>query len=131
MAYDVAPTIVSFPAGTTFAASDIGKAVVVNASGQVVVPNTTGNILPQGVLYGRTSTTSAGEAVPVALLSGIVKVRMSASTLSAGDFIAASTNGFWGAGTTDSYIAGKIVSGSSGGIRLVSAELFVGPLSAV
>lgn len=131
MAYDVGAKIVSFPAGTTFSADDIGKAVVVDGNSQVVVPNTTGNILPQGVLYGRTSTTSAGEAVPVALPQGVVKVRMAASTLAAGDFIAASTNGYWGAPTTDSYVAGKIVSGSSGGIRMVSAELFIGPLGAV
>lgn len=131
MAYSESADIVSQVAGTTFAATDLYKFVVVNSSGHVVVPNTTGNVLPFGTLYGRTSTTSAAgsQAVPVAI-GGIVKVNMAASTLSAGDYVAASTAGLGIAPTTDAYTAGQIVSGSSGGAgRIVSVKLFTGPLS--
>lgn len=122
MAYSESATIVSAVAGSTFSAADVYKAVVVNSSGKVVVPDTTGNVMPYGSLYARTATTGGGEAVPVAI-GGNVKVRLSASTLSAGDYISASTNGFWGALTTDGYVAGQIVSGSSGNIRVVTANL--------
>lgn len=130
MAYSESATIVSATAGTTFSAADVYKAVVIDGNGNVVVPNTTGNVVPYGSLYGRTSTTSVGEAVPVAI-AGNVKVRLAASTLAVGNFIAASTNGYWAAPTTDAYVAGQIVSGSSGAIRVVTANLKSGPLGAV
>lgn len=131
MAYTETAQKVSFVAGTTFSASDVGKFGVVNGSGQFVLPATTGNVLPVGVLDGRTSTTSAAgsEAVPV-VVAGIAKVNMSGSTLAAGDFVASSTAGLGIAPTTDAYTAGRIVSGSSGGAgRKVSVLLFSGPLS--
>jgi len=136
MAYTETATIVSIVAGATFSSGDLYKFVVVDSSGNVVLPNTTGNVLPIGSLYGRTATTaSAGsQAVPVAI-SGVAKVQMSVSTLAAGDFVGAgdsgSTNiGFGIAPTTDAYTAGQIVSGSSGARgRIVSVNLFTGPLS--
>ena len=131
MAYSEDASIVSKVAGTTFAATDLYRPVVVNSSGHVIVPNTTGNVLPFGVLYGRTSTTSAAgsQAVPVAI-NGIVKLQMAASTLAVGDYVAASTAGYGAAPTTDAYVMGQIVSGSSGGAgRVVSVKLFTGPLS--
>ncbi len=128
MAFSETYTVASRTSGTTFDTDDLYKWVVLNSDGAVVLPTSTGNVLPFGVLYGVTSTTSAGEAVPVAI-DGIAKVRLSASTLAAGDFIAASTSGYGVAPSTDSYTAGQIVSGSSGDIRVVSAKLFSGPLS--
>jgi len=132
MAFTESAQKVSVIAATTFAAADVYKMVSLNASGQAGVALSTGNILPFGVLYGRTSTTSAAgsEAVPVAI-SGVVKVRLAASTLSAGDYIAASTLGFGVAPSTDGYAAAQILSGSSGNIRVVSAKLLTGPLGAV
>ncbi len=133
MAYSKSAQIVSMVSGATFAAGDLYKFVVVDGSGNVVLPNTTGNVLPIGTLYGRTSTTNSGQAVPVAI-SGIAKLRMSVSTMAAGAFVAAgdsgSTNiGYGVAPTTDGYTAGQIVSGSSGARdRIVSVNLFTGPL---
>jgi hypothetical protein len=132
MAVSIDPTIVSMVAGATFSSGDMYKFVVTDSSGHAVLPSSTGNVLPDGVLYGRTSTTSAAgsQAVPVAI-GGIVKVRMAASTLDAGDFVASSTAGMGIAPTTDSYTAGRIVRGSSGGVnRVVSVNFFkTGPLS--
>jgi len=130
MAYSEDATIVSKVAGSTFAESDLYRFVVIDSSGHVVIPNTTGNVLPFGTLYGRTSTTSAAgtQTVPVAI-SGVAKVQMAASTLSVGDYVASSTDGYGQAPSTDAYTAGQIVSGSSGGAgRIVSAKLFSGPL---
>jgi hypothetical protein len=127
MAYSESAQIVSMDSGSTFAATDLYKFVVATTAG-VVLPNTTGNVLPIGVLYGRTSTTSAGQAVPVAI-GGIAKVNMAASTLAAGDYVGSSTAGLGIAPSSDAYTAGQIVSGSSGGAgRKVSVKLFVGPL---
>ena len=129
MAYSESAQIASFVAGATFNSTSLYKFVVVDSSGHVVLPNTTGNVLPVGVLYGRTSTTSAAgsQAVPVAI-GGIAKVRMSATTLASGDFIASTTAGLGAAATTDAYVAGQIISGTSGA-GIVTAKLLSGPLS--
>ena len=132
MAITESATIVSRVAGATFSSADLYKFTVVNSSGHAVLPDTTGNILPTGTLYGRTSTTSAAgsQAVPIGI-GGIVKLQMASSTLSAGNFVASDTGGLGIAPTTDAYTAGQIVSGSSGGAgRIVSVQLFTGPLSA-
>ena len=131
MAITESATIVSRVAGATFSSGDLYKFTVMNSSGHAVLPDTTGNVLPTGVLYGRTSTTSSAgsQAVPLAI-AGIVKVQMAANTLSAGNFVASDTGGLGIAPTTDAYTAGQIVSGSSGGVgRIVSVQLFTGPLT--
>ncbi len=123
----------SFVAGATFSTSDMYKFVVVNANGDVVLPNTTGNVYPVGVLYGRTSTTSStgSQAVPVAV-AGAVKVQMAASTLSLGQFVASSTAGLGIAPSTDAYTIGPIIGGSSGAVGRINTVQWqgVGPLSA-
>jgi len=130
MAYTENAQVVSQVAATTFAAADVYKFVDM-VGGNVILPATTGNVLPYGVLYSATATTSTGaEAVDVAI-GGIVKVRLAASTLSAGDYIGSSTAGFGIAPTTDAYVAAQIVSGSSGNIRVVSAKLLTGPLGGI
>lgn len=128
-AYSESADIVSVVAATTFAASDLYKFVVIDGNGNCILPNTTGNVLPFGVLYGRTTTTSTGaQAVPVAI-SGIVKVQMAASTEAAGGFIGSSTVGLGIAPSSDAYVAGQIVSGSSGSAgRIHTVKLLSGPL---
>ena len=131
MAYSEAAVIHSVIAGATFSSADLYKFVVLDSSGHAVLPDTTGNVLPYGSLYGRTSTTSGAgsQALPVAI-SGIAKVQMAASTLAAGGFVGSSTVGLGIVPTTDSYTAGQIVSGSSGSAgRIHSVNLFTGPLS--
>ena len=79
MAYSESAVIVSRVAATTFSSTDLYKGVVLNGNGHVISPNTTGNVLVFGVLYGRTTTTSTGsQAVPVAI-SGVAKVQMAAA----------------------------------------------------
>jgi hypothetical protein len=122
----------SFIAGATFSTGDLHKFVVLNANGEVVLPNTTGNVLPIGTLAGRTSTTSStgSEAVPVEV-EGRIKVRMAASTLAAGGYVGSSTAGLGIAPTSDAYTAGQIVQGSSGAVnRIHEVEFFrTGPLN--
>ena len=131
MAVSQSVDIVSVDSGSTFASGDLYKFVTLNASGAVVLPATTGNILPFGVLYGVTSTTNAGQAVPVAI-GGIAKIRMAGSTQAAGAFIGSSTSGLGIAPTTDAYVAAQIVSGSSGSTgRIVTGKLLSGSLGAV
>jgi len=130
MAFSESAVIVSRVAATTFSSTSLYKFVVLDGNGNVIAPNTTGNVLPFGVLYGRTTTTSTGaQAVPVAI-GGIAKVQMAASTAAAGNFVGSDTGGLGIAPTTDAYTAGQIVSGSSGSAgRIVSVNLFTGPLS--
>lgn len=132
MAVSEEPTIISMIAGATFSSGDVYKFVVATASGEVVLPNTTGNVLPLGVLYGRTQTTGSSgvEAVPVAI-DGVMSVRMAASTIAAGDYVGSSTAGVGIAPSSDGYTFGIVVKGSSGGAnRVVSvARLGVGPLN--
>lgn len=117
-------------AATTFAATDQFKWVVLDDEGHAILPNTTGNVLPYGILYGVTQTTSTeAESVPVAV-GGVAKLRMAASTLSVGDYVGSSTAGLGIAPSTDAYTAGVIKYGSSGSAnRIVSVKLFSGPLS--
>jgi len=131
MAVSESATVISMVAGATFSTADVYKWVVVTTSGEVVLPNTTGNVLPIGTLYGRTSTTSStgSQAVPVAV-GGVIKVQMASSTQAAGDFVGSSTAGLGITPTTDAYTAGQIVHGSSGGAgRIHSVLKFTGPLS--
>ena len=131
MAFTESADITSVIAGATFGSTELYKFVVLDSSGHAVTPDTTGNVLPYGVLYGITSTTVAAgsQAVPVAI-GGVVKVQMASSTIAAGGFIGSSTDGLGAAPTTDGYVAGQVVSGTSGGAgRIVSAKLFTGPLS--
>lgn len=124
-------TVISKVAGATFSTADLFKWVIVNSSGFVTLPDTTGNVLPIGTLYGRTSTTSStgSQSVPVAV-GGVIKVQMASSTLSAGDFVGSSTAGLGILPTTDAYTAGQISIGSSGGAgRIHSVLKFTGPLS--
>ncbi len=131
MAYSESPTVISMVAGATFSTADLYKFVVVNTSGMVVLPNTTGNVYPIGTLYGVTSTTSSTgvQAVPVAT-AGVVKVQMAASTAADGNFVGSSTAGLGIAPTTDAYTFGIIVNGSSGAAGRVHSVLVArGPLS--
>ena len=130
MAYSVKPELISLIAGSTFADGDLYKFIDTDAQGHAILMDTTGNNLPVGVLYGRTYTTSTeAEAVPVAV-SGVVKVRLAASTASVGNWIAASSAALGIAPTTDAYVFGKIIAGTSGTTgRIASVLVLRGPLS--
>lgn len=131
MGYSEKPVLASFIAGTTFADGDLYKFLDMDAQGHVIVMDTTGNNLAVGVLYGRTATTSTeAEAVPVAI-GGVVKVRLANSTMAAGNWVAASSAGLGIAPSTDGYVMGKLVSGTSGTTGRIGSMLFInGPLGA-
>lgn len=115
--------LISAVAGATFAESDLYKGVTLNSSGHAALPTTTDTAdRIVGTLYGVTSTTSAAGSQAVEIGVGpLVKVNMSASTLSAGDTVGFSTAGLGIAPTTDSEVFGIIQHGSSGGAgRVVS-----------
>jgi hypothetical protein len=103
-------------AGATFNKGDLYKFIAINSSGHAVIgPSTiSGNIF--GILNSVTaSTLDAGvEPVAVSLLVGKTPLRMAGSTLSAGNLVAASSNGYGTAATTDAAALGVIVDGSSG-----------------
>jgi hypothetical protein len=131
MAYSEKAQLISVVAGTTFADTDLYKFIVLDTDGKAIVAdNSTGNMLVLGTLYGRTATTSTdAEAVPIAI-GGVVKVRMAASTAAAGNWVACSSAGLGVAPTTNNYVFGRIVDGTSGTTgRIASVAVIRGPLS--
>lgn len=126
MAISEGPTIESWVAGTTFSSTDVYMFVTADSEGHVVMAaDGSTNLLPVGVLYGYTQTTTTeSEAVPVATW-GVVKVKAAASTLSAGDVIACSSLGMIGALSSDNVACGIIKYGSSGAAnRIMSVQLW-------
>lgn len=131
MAYSQAAKIVSLTAGTTFADTDLYKFVDLDTDGNVIISVSTNNSLPIGVLYSRTATTSTdSEKVDVAY-AGVVKVRMAGSTRAAGDWVTASSAGLGAVGSSNRYVVGKLVVGTSGTTgRIATMQIIHGPLSA-
>ena len=130
MAYSDNPMITSIIAGTTFATADLYKFIDLDAQGHAILMDTTGNNLAFGVLYGVTKTTSTeAEAVPVAY-GGVVKVQALASTMSVGNWVAASSSGLATAPSTDGYVFGRVIEGTSGAAgRILTVAVIRGPLS--
>lgn len=122
MAVTESARLITLPAGATFTSADLYKGVVINSSGDIVLPNTTGDISAVGTLYEYPNSTVEGHAVVVAT-DGVIKVRMAASTLAAGDAIGFSTAGLGQAPSTDAYRFGVIVNGSSGAVNRVVSVL--------
>lgn len=107
---------VSITAGATFANTDLFKFIGVNSSGHAVIGGTTASGLILGTLMSVTGTTAGAgvEVVSVGLLLGVGKVFMAGSTRTVGDTVAASSDGFGIAPTTDQAALGVIRQGSSG-----------------
>jgi len=118
---------VSITAGATFANTDLFKFIAVNSSGHAAIGPTTasGNIL--GTLMSVTGTTAGAgvEVVSVGLLQGRGKVFMAGSTLAVGGTVAASSDGFGIAPTTDQAALGVIVVGSSGTTGRIAEVAFI------
>ena len=125
MAISENPVLESWVAATTFSSTSVYKFVVVDTSGHVIDPSASTNVFPVGVLYGPTQTTTTQhESVPVAV-AGVVKVQAAASTISLGNYVAASTKGFVIAPTSDSHVCGIVKYGSSGSAgRVLSVQLW-------
>lgn len=133
MSVSQAPVIVSFLANTTLSTGSQYKIAFAAGAGTVTVgdPGTTSVAAkPVGVYYGdgMKSTSTDSEAIPVAI-GGIVKLRMAASTRTAGEVIAASSNGVGCTPTTNMWVIGRQLNGSSGAInRIVDLLWFGTPL---
>lgn len=103
-------------AGATFAKADLYKFIAVNSSGHAVIGPTTASGTIVGTLESVTNTTvgAGSEPVTVAGLIGKSPVRMAGSTRALGQTVAASSNGFGIAPTTDQAALGIAIEGSSG-----------------
>lgn len=130
MAVDQGRITFGMTAGATFSNSDLDKWVEVNSSGHAVIGGSTvsGNVV--GTLLSVTGTTvGAGvEQVTVGALIGKGNLFMAGSTRSAGNTVAASTNGFGIAPTTDNLQLGVIEIGSSGTTGRKATVIFQGGL---
>ncbi len=129
MAFAQTQPTVQLVAETTFANTDLYKFLQIstdNARVSIVESTAPANIV--GTLLSETYTTSTGanEMVTVGLLSGIGRVFMAGSTLSAGAIVGSSTNGFGIApgGSTDIIQLGFIVDGAAGTTGRLHSVLF-------
>jgi len=116
MAFSEGPVIVSRIAGSTFSTGQLYRGVVLNGSGEVIVPGSTNVPNPFGVLYSVTETTAGAtvEALSIAV-GGIVKLEMAGSTEAVGSVVGFSSIGLGIlGGTTDTATFGQVVSGTSG-----------------
>ena len=111
--------IISVPAGTTFAETDLYKAVEVSSTGGAIIYGTGGSTGGKGwigTLYSVTATTNAGEAVQVGV-GPVIKLFAAGSTASFGNTLTAATEDghFVAAGATDEGARlVSIIGGSSG-----------------
>lgn len=115
MAVSEAQRNVSRIAGSTFAKTDLYKFLSYTTDATVVIgPSTASGAV--GTLLSVTGTTSGAgvESVTMGLLEGDGKVFLAASTLDAGNLIAASSDGAGIAPTTDAAALGTLIDGSSG-----------------
>jgi hypothetical protein len=112
--------MVTWPASADLS-SDQYKFVTLNASGQAAVVSSSAEPTILGVLQNK--PTVAGQAASV-MISGISKIKATASTVSVGDLVSASSEGFAVALTSTGNAVGRIVAGSSGGAgRVLSVEI--------
>lgn len=129
MSVSQAPTIVTFKSYSTLSTGSQYKIAfaVAGSANEVLIgdPGTTSVAAkPVGVYYGNGCvSTSTEEAVPVAI-GGIVKLRMAASTRTAGEVIAASSDGLGCTPTTNMWVVGRQISGSSGAVNRIVEVLW-------
>jgi len=125
MAFSDDAQVITGIAGSTFPASALYKAVVfATAGGAVKLVSSTADTWADGVLYSITSTTSStgSQAVAVAV-GGVVKLQMAASTIAAGNYVAINASGLGAAPSTDAYVFGRVIAGSSGSAGRIASVL--------
>jgi hypothetical protein len=116
--------VMSFPTISTALndSTDQYKFVTLSTAGNVAPISSSNVTATLGVLVN-TPTSNEPAAVQVA---GVCQVRFPASTMSAGDLVAASSVGLGVPPSTDAGAQGRVVYGSSGGARLMSVLLIPG-----
>lgn len=119
MAYEILGTgdLVTLRASTTLAAHQYKFVINTGASG-AALPGTAG-ISVFGVLQNKPGDDEAGTIA----ISGVSKVKATASTLAQGDLCAASSAGFAIPAGAGNYVVGRVVEGSSGSTGRVLSVL--------
>ncbi len=132
MAINEANDAFTLIAGATFANTDLGKFIGVNSSGHAVIGATTAGGLIVGTLDSVTATTAGAGVDPVSIRTMVGKspVFMAGSTRAAGQTVAASSDGFGIAPTTDQAALGVAVVGSSGTTGRLHTVVWLGGGSA-
>lgn len=118
MAYEQPGQLVTRPAGADLSSHQY-KFVTLDASGNAILPGSTAGPSVFGVLQNKPVS---GDAATI-MISGISKVQAPSSTVSVGDVVAASSAGFAVPLVAGDYAVGRIVSGTSGGARVLSVHI--------
>ena len=133
MAYSEAPVLITVKAATTFTSTSLYRPAYWATSGGVSVgdPGSTSVAAkPAGIAYSFTKTTSTdAEAISLAV-GGVVKVKCAATTVTVNELIAYSSDGWGCTPTTNHWVLGRVLEGSSGGAGHVKTVLmFQTPLN--
>jgi hypothetical protein len=126
MAYSDDVFLISRVAETTVSSTALYRIAWESETGVIVGdPATTGKGgIFAGICYGYTHSTSTAalERIPIAV-GGVAKVAFISSTVAAGNFVCASSNGWGMAASTKGTLIGRVVDGTSGGAGKVRSVL--------
>lgn len=130
MAYSEAPVLITVKAATTFTSTSLYRPAYWASSGGVSVgdPGSTSvSFKPAGIAYSYTKTTTTdAEAISLAV-DGVVKVKCAATTVTVGELLGYSSNGWGCTPTTNHMVVGRVLAGSSGGAGHIKTVLMFNP----
>lgn len=130
MAYSEAPILITVKAATTFTSTSLYRPAYWASSGGVSVgdPGSTSVAAkPAGIAYSYTQTTSTdAEAISLAV-GGVVKVKCAATTVTVNELLGYSSDGFGCTPTTNHFVIGRVLAGSSGGAGHIKTVLMFQP----
>jgi hypothetical protein len=131
MAYSDQPFLISMIAETTVSSTALYRVAWHSELGVIVGDPGSTSIAakPAGICYGYTHSTStaAQERIPIAV-GGIAKVGCISSTVAVGEMLGASSDGWGCTPTTNHFVLGRIISGSSAGAGMVKSVLLSNPM---
>lgn len=131
MAFSEVPVMRTAIAATTVSSTALYRIAWIYEDGVIVgdPASTAASAKFAGICYGysRSTTTDRG-VIPIAI-GGIAKVACAATTVTVGEILGASSNGWGCTPTTNMWAIGRVIAGTSGGAGHVkSVQLFDTPL---
>ena len=125
MAFSESPRLRSAKAATTVSSTALYRIAWVYEDGVIVGDPGSTSVAAKlaGICYGYSRSTSTDRGtIPIAY-GGIAKVACEASTVTAGELLGASSNGWGCTPTTNMYVIGRQIAGTSGGAGMVRSVL--------
>lgn len=125
MAYSESPRLISVKAATTVSSTALYRIAWVYEDGCIVGDPGSTSVAAKilGVCYGYSRSTSTDRGMIPVAVGGVAKVACIASTVTAGELLGASSNGWGCTPTTNMYVIGRQLAGTSAGAGAVRTVL--------